>query len=206
MKIGILGAGNIGGNLGRRFCEVGHEVKFGVRDPAKVTDLVAACGARASAGTAADAAAFGDCVVVALPWKATLDVLASAGDLRGKVLLDATNALTWDDGPMPALETSAAEVIAEKTGARVVKAFNTLGAEHILRPRLGELPCDLFLCTDDDEARRVASGLAEDIGFTVVDLGPLRYARTLEHIAIAWIDLAMKQGMGRNIAFKVLRG
>ena len=91
-------------------------------------------------------------------------------------------------------------------GARVVKAFNTLGAEHILNPVVGGQQADVFLCTDDDAARSVVGKLAEEIGFRAVDLGPLRNARLAEHVAIAWIHMAMKGGLGRNIAFKVVGG
>jgi 8-hydroxy-5-deazaflavin:NADPH oxidoreductase len=207
MKIGILGAGNIGGGLGRRWVAAGHQVRFGVRDPERAAALVVECGGGASAGSIAEAAAFGEVVVLAVPWAAALDAVAAAGDLSGKVLVDATNALRWDDGPMAALEgTSAAETIAAHTAASVVKAFNTLGAEHLATGQVGGVPADVFLCSDDPAAKLTVAGLAEQLGFTAVDLGPLRYARSAEQIAIAWIYLAMKGGLGRNVAFKVLRG
>lgn len=201
MRIGILGAGNIGGGLARRWAAAGHEVKVGVRDPAKVTDL-----AGVAVGTIAEAGAFAEVVVLAVPWAGALAAVAAAGDLAGKVLVDATNALKWDDGPVAALDTSAAEVIAASTSARVVKGFNTLGAEHLETGQVGGQPADVFLCGDDADAKRIVAGLAEQIGFTPLDLGPLRNARVAEHLAIAWIHLAMKGGLGRNIAFKVIRG
>lgn len=204
-KIGILGAGNIGGNLGRRWAAGGHDIAFGVRDPGKIAGLVEACGGKAKATSPREAAAFGDVLVVAVPWAAVHGLLDEIGDVSGKILIDATNALTWQDGPMAALSTSAAEEIAARTGARVVKAFNTLGAEHLENPVVAGQVADVFLCSDDAEAKGVAGSLAEELGFSVVDLGPLRYARTAEQIAIAWIYLAMKGGLGRNIAFKVLR-
>jgi len=207
MKIGILGAGNIGGNLGRRWAQGGHEVRFGVRAPNEITALLAECGPTASAGDMRSAAAFGDVVVIALPWAAVADVLAQLGDLRGKIVVDATNALTWQDGPVHAVDGSGAEIVAKLLpGARVVKAFNTLGAEHILHPVVGGLPADVFLCTDDADARATVAKLASEIGFRPLDLGPLRNARVAEHVAIAWIHLAMKAGLGRDIAFKVVGG
>lgn len=204
MKIGILGAGNIGGNLGRRWGAAGHDVRFGVRDASKVSELVGAIGDKASAGDVAGAVAFGDVVVLAVPGGAVDDAVAAAGDLKGKILIDATNVLKWDDGPMPAKLPSSAEALQEKTGARVIKAFNTLGAEHILEPVVGGLKADTFICGDDADARKTVKGLATEIGFNVVDMGPLRYAGVLEHIAVGWIYLAMKGGLGRGIAFKVV--
>ena len=207
MKIGILGAGNIGGNLGRRWAQGGHSIRFGVRKPDELAGLVQECGSQASAGDASTAAAFGDVVVVALPWGAVKDVLGSLGDLRGKIVVDATNPLKWSDGPVHAVATSGAEEIAALVpGAIVVKAFNTLGAEHILNPVVGGLPADVFLATDDAGARETVARLAAEIGFRPLDLGPLRNARVGEHLAVAWIHLAMKAGLGRNIALKVVGG
>jgi NADPH-dependent F420 reductase len=207
MKIGILGSGNIGGNLGRRWSEKGHTIQFGVRDPNAddVKKLLSACkGAQAVDVKAA--AQFGDVVVIALPWGAVADVLKSVGSLSGKTIVDATNALKWGpDGPEPAVDSSGAQKVQElATGAHVVKCFNTLGAEHILSPTVGGQPADAFLCGDDAGAKSTVKKLAEDIGFRALDLGPLKNARTVEHIAIAWIYLAMKGGLGRNVAFKVV--
>jgi 8-hydroxy-5-deazaflavin:NADPH oxidoreductase len=205
MKIGILGAGNIGGNLGRRWAKHGHTIRFGVRDSEGIKDLVAECGAGASAGDVRSAAQFADVILLSVPWMAVPAVLEGAGDLRGKILIDATNALKWGDVIEIAVDTSAAQTVAAMCpGAKVVKAFNTLGAEHILNPIVADLSADVFLCADDAEARETVKKLAEEVGFHVVDMGPLRNARVTEHIAIAWIYLAMKAGHGRNIAFKVL--
>lgn len=204
MKIGILGAGNIGGNLGRRFTASGHEVRFGVRDPSKLQTLLKECGPRASAADPAAAAAFGEVVVLAVPWAGAREMLASAGDLSGKVLIDTTNALRWEDGPVPALETSAAQLIAEQCpGAKVVKAWNTIGAEHILEPARAGVPANLFVCTDHGDARKIVNELGEQIGFVPLDLGPLRNARLAEHLALAWIHLAMRAEMGRDISLHV---
>src|SRR5829696_4416159 len=98
MKIGILGAGNIGGNLGRRWAQGGHAIKFGVRKPDELAALVQECGAQASAGDPKQAVEFGDVVVLALPWGAVAEVLGSVGDMRGKIVVDATNPLKWSDG------------------------------------------------------------------------------------------------------------
>jgi NADPH-dependent F420 reductase len=207
MNIGILGAGNIGGNLARRWSEKGHAIKLGVRDANAddVKALIARCKG-ASAGDVKAAAAFGEVVVIALPWNAVASVLGAIGDLKGKIVVDATNALRFGpEGPEALFETSGAQKVAELApGAHVVKAFNTLGAEHILNAVVGGQACDAFVCGDDAGAKAKVKTLAEEIGFRALDMGGLRNARTVEQIAIAWIYLAMKAGLGRNIAFKVL--
>jgi 8-hydroxy-5-deazaflavin:NADPH oxidoreductase len=192
MKIAIIGAGNVGGSLGQALSAHGHEVRFGVRDPGKIAALVEQCGSRAAAADPAAAVAFGEVVIVALPWRATLDALAALPGLEGKILIDATNPIAW------------AQRIAAQTGARVVKLFSTHGAEINLAPRIGDVQLDTYLCGDDAEAKRVAARLAEDIGFRAVDTGPLRNAASLEHLAILWVHLAMKGGQGRQVAFKLL--
>lgn len=106
---------------------------------------------------------------------------------------------------MPAVDTSAAQKIAEQVpAAKVVKAWNTIGAEHILEPARAGAPANLFVCTDDAKAREVVSGLGRQLGFVPVDLGPLRNARLAEHLALTWIHLAMKGGMGRDISIRVV--
>lgn len=208
MRIGILGAGNIGGNLGRRWAAQGHTVRFGVRNAEEVAALVGECGHGASAGDPRSAAEHGEVIVIALPWPAVGAVLPTLGDLKGKIVVDATNALKWgSDGPEAAVDTSGAQKVAEMCpGAHVVKAFNTLGAEHIMNPTVHGMKADVFLCADDAGARDAVKKLAEEIGFEAVSLGPLKNARVAENIAIAWIYVAMKGGLGRNVAFKLLRG
>jgi NADPH-dependent F420 reductase len=208
MKIGIIGAGNIGGNFGRRWAEKGHEITFGVREPAKHKALVEACGGRAKTSDVRTAVQASDVVLLAVPWNAVAGVIKDAGSFAGKILIDATNALKWNDGPEPAVtDTSAAQKIAEMApGARIVKAFNTLGAEHVLAPTVGGLPADAYLCSDDGGARDTVKKLAEEIGLRAIDAGPLRNARLTEHFALLWIHLATKGGLGRNSAFKLLGG
>jgi hypothetical protein len=208
MKIGIIGAGNIGGGFGRLWARRGHAVRFGVRESGRkeAEALAAAAGGDAAATSVAEAARFGEVVMLAVPWQAVPEVLAEAGDLAGKVLIDCTNALKWDaQGPIWAVP-AAEEIARQRPGARVVKAFNTLGAEHLGRlGGEGSVKPDAFLCGDDEAARQVVRSLGEEIGFGVVDAGPLRNARVLEHLAVLWIHLAMKGGLGREIFFKVMR-
>jgi len=209
MKIGIIGAGNVGGNLGKLWAGKSHDVMFGVRDPqsAKIKALLVSIGLNARAGSVHEAASFAEVVVLTTPWPATQDAIQTAGDLTGKILVDCTNPLAPDlSGLSIGHTTSAAEELARwAPGARVVKAFNTIGAQRMLNPQFGSQAASLFICGDDEAAKSVVTKLTEETGFEVIDAGPLSNARLLEPLAMLWIYLAYKQGLGPNIAFKLLR-
>lgn len=209
MRIGIIGAGNVGGALGRRWALCGHEVLFGVResnDP-HVRELVARSGPSAQAGTIAEAASFGPVVVLATPWAAVESVLRAVGDLSGRTLLDCTNPLQPDlSGLTVGHTTSGAEQVARwARGARVVKVFNTTGFENLADARYPEGRAAMLFCADDSEAKITAAQLAGDLGFEPIDAGPLMQARLLEPFGLLWIALAYKQGLGRDFAFRVIR-
>jgi hypothetical protein len=190
MKIGIIGAGNIGGSLGKRWTTLGHEIVFGVRDASSPKTQ-----------KSLEAAAFGEIIVIALPWAAVREVLPALGDLRGKILIDATNRFSTEAGDSP----SAAEDIAKLAlGAHVVKCFNTMGWETLLNPVFGSERASAFLCGDDSTAKATVAALAEALGLRVVDVGPLAHARHVESIAYLWVSM-MRSGMGREMAFTLLR-
>jgi len=209
MRIGVIGAGNVGGALGCRWARSGHEVVFGVRDAAalEVRELVARIGPPTRAGTVAEAAAFGPVVVLAVPWNAAENVLRTAGDLAGKTLLDCTNPLTADSSALAVGHTtSGAEQIARwAPQAQVVKIFNTTGFDNMLEPGYAEGAATMFCCGDDAEPKAVATRLAAELGFDPVDAGPLSQARLLEPLGLLWISLAYRQRLGRNIAFRLVR-
>ncbi|MCI0577374.1 MAG: NAD(P)-binding domain-containing protein [Chloroflexi bacterium] len=207
MKIAIIGTGRVGQALGTGWARAGHQVIFGSRRPDsdEVQQIVAAAGPNASAAPVAEAAAAAGVVVLATPWAAVRDVIASAGDLAGKVVVDCTNPIKPGLELAVGLTTSGGEQVAGwAAGARVVKAFNTTGAENMANPDYGGRPATMFICGDDAGARATVASLASDLGFGVVDCGPLKLARTLEPLAILWIHLAAVQGLGRNIAFALL--
>jgi hypothetical protein len=144
-------------------------------------------------------------VVLATPWDAAQSSIAAAGDLTGKILLDATNPLQNMKLAL-GLTTSGAERVASwAVGAAVVKAFNSTGAGNMLNPDYAGQKPTMFICGDDAAAKQVVSGLAEEIGFEAVDAGALTLARYLEPLAGLWITLAYAQGLGPNSAFKLLR-
>lgn len=207
MKIAIIGAGNVGSSLGRAFAANDHQIRFGVRNPAKIAELVAGCGPTASASDIRSAVQFGEILILTVPWGAAKATLEAAGDLTGKILVDCVNPVAWDNGPTISREvvgSSAAQKIAEWSKARVVKAFSTHGAEFNLAPSIDGVPVDTYLCSDDEEAKVIVSALARDLGFSTVDAGPLRNAAFIEHMAALWVYLAVKTDLGRNFVFKTL--
>ena len=209
MKIGILGAGNVGGNLGTVWAAKGHDIVFGVRDPhsPKAQAALKKAGPHVRFGTLADAAQLGEVVVVATPWPATEGVLCACGPLTGKIVIDVTNPVHADlSGLMVGHTTSAAEQIAKWTsGARVVKAFNTVGAGNLLDVHFDGHVATMPICGDDPTAKEIVGQLVRDVGFEVIDAGPLRVARWLEPLAMLWIHLAVKEGLGPHIGLKLLR-
>jgi 8-hydroxy-5-deazaflavin:NADPH oxidoreductase len=209
MKIAILGAGNVGSALGRGWAAKGHAIFFGVRNPlsAEISALVKSLGGSARAGSVAEAAADAEIVVLATPWPATQDAVHAAGNLGGKIVIDCTNPLAPDlSGLTVGHDNSAGEEVARwAKGAHVVKAFNTTGAGNMSNAHYASDRPTMCICGDDAAAKSSVAALAEDLGFEAVDAGPLRTARLLEPFAMLWIDLAVKQGLGPNIAFKLLR-
>ena len=182
MRIGIIGAGRIGGNAARLLAAAGHEVKLSfARDPAKLEALASEIGERASTGSPAEAARFGEVVVLSVPWGTIDDALAQAGALEGRIVIDTTN--QFGPGPMPAENQTAAQFnSARMPGARYTKSFNTLtsGFQAAAAGRTGPERVVLFLCGDDAEAKREVAGLIEDAGFTPVDVGGTADAAVME--------------------------
>jgi predicted dinucleotide-binding enzyme len=203
MKIGVIGAGTVGGSMGRALRRVGHEVMFSSRDPQSEKMRVLAQEMVAAVGSVADTVAYGDVLFMALSWDAIPNAIPAGGDWRGKILIDATNRFGPGLSLLPG--ESAGEELARITGARVVKAFNTIGAEHYLDPRLGGETASMLYAGDDPEAKRVTAALAAELGFAPVDAGPLSAAAYLESLAALWVHLAMRTPLGRGFAFRVIR-
>jgi predicted dinucleotide-binding enzyme len=200
MRIGIVGAGNVGRALGKRWAIKGHDVVYGVRDPLKSTDL-------APCLSVTDAVANAEVVVLAVMFHAIEAALRDCGDLSGKILLDPTNPLAMDDGGLKlaiGFETSSAEFIAARTQARVVKALNQVGAGVLGDASSYAAKPIQFVAGDDAAAKRTVTDLVEDLGFEALDAGPLKAARLLEPMAMIWIDQAMRNGMASDRAWALL--
>jgi 8-hydroxy-5-deazaflavin:NADPH oxidoreductase len=212
MKLAIIGAGNVGGALGTAWAQKGdHDIFFGVREPKaeKTQSLLRAIGGKARAGTVAEAADFADIIVLSTPWPVTEAAIRSMGSLKGKVLLDSTNPLTRGvDGI--GLEIGHSISGGEKVqgwaaGASVFKTLNTTGFGNMANPVFNGVKSVMFVAGDDATNKPRVIDLVGQLGFDVVDAGPLRNARLLEAHAMLWIDLALTRGQGRDWAFSIVR-
>jgi 8-hydroxy-5-deazaflavin:NADPH oxidoreductase len=181
MKIGIIGAGNVGTAAAEQFVKAGHEVALSnSRGPATLGDLVARLGAHAHAMTIEEAAQFGDIVLIAVPFGKSRALPAAW--FAGKIVIDANNYFPDRDGKVVELDngtmTSSELTQQHLPGARIVKAFNTIWSEHLRTQGNAALPSAerraIFVAGDDAEAKQIVSDLIEQIGFAAVDMGSLR--------------------------------
>jgi len=210
MKIGILGAGNIGGGLARAWAAAGHQLMVsGSRDPAKLAAVAAKAGHGTQTGSLEEAAAFGEVVVLALLWPqvpAALTALAPL--LQGKVLIDASNPLTPDFVQLAIGHTdSGGETVARMLpGVRVVKAYNSVGANIIgsADKRFGGVAPTLFFCGDDPAAKQLVAALISDSGFEPVDVGGITTSRFLEPLEQLWVEI-LKSGIQQEFILSLLR-
>jgi 8-hydroxy-5-deazaflavin:NADPH oxidoreductase len=205
MRIAIVGAGNVGQALGKRWRKAGREVSYALR--AATPNKVAALSVDGSRVVAMDRAAdAGDLLLLAVPWPAVHEAISSLGSLAGKILIDATNPLTTKLELAVGFDDSAGETVARLApGARVVKAFNTTGAENMANAGAFAVKPMMPVAGDDAAAKAAVCKLAEELGFEAIDAGPLAMSRHLEPMAMLWIKLAYAQGFGRDFAFALAR-
>ena len=214
MRLAILGTGDVGRTLGTGFAKLGHDVMMGSRDAgnAKALEWAMKTGARASVGTFADAARFGELAVLATLWSGTANAISLAGpdNLAGKVLIDATNPLDFQEGMPPRLalghtDSGGEQVQRWAPAARVVKAFNTVGHTSMVNPRYPGGPPDMFIAGDDLDAKRTVTEICTAFGWPgTIDIGGIEGARDLEPLCMLWV----KYGLLTNTwdhAFKLLR-
>jgi predicted dinucleotide-binding enzyme len=187
LRIAVIGAGNIGRTLRTRWAAAGHQVVYGVRRPGEP-------------GTApvADAVAGAEVVVLAVPGAAAKQVVASLGsDLAGKVVVDATNDVQGS-GKLHALDELA-------DGAHPVRAFNTLGWENFADPVVGGVQADLLYAAEEGVAKDTAETLIRDVGLEPVWVGGVEAFDVVDSVTRLWFTLALQRGLGRRLAFKVVR-
>jgi len=193
MRIGIFGRGHVGAALGHALAKAGHAVRYGVRHPLEEDE--------SGLFPLAEVGRWAEVLILGVPYGAVQEVLHAAGDLDRKIIIDPTNA------PKPPTdERSSSQIIAGFVPtARLVRAFNTVPAEVMINPRFEKGRASTFVCADDALARTTVVSLARDIGFDAVDAGPLKSACSIDRLLSVWRVLAFDAGLGRNVAFELLR-
>lgn len=208
MKIGIIGAGNMGTGLGKYWVRNNHELMFSYsRDANKLREAADSVGKNTRTGSPAEAAAFGDVVLLATPYGVAADALRAAGSLDGKILFSCVNALKPDySGMAVGTTTSGAEELAKLVPkARFVDALPSFAEMlHSGSTKFGNDISSIFYCGDDAQAKGVVAGLLRETGVEPVDVGPLRNARYLEPAMMLLVQMSYQLGMGM-LGFKLLR-
>jgi 8-hydroxy-5-deazaflavin:NADPH oxidoreductase len=211
MKIGVIGSGMVGQVLADGFLKHGHEVMRGSRDPKKLAEWTGKAGAKAKAGSVAEAAKYGDVVVLAVKGTGAEEAVSLCGDaLAGKTVIDATNPIADappDNGVIRFFtgpNDSLMERLQKKAPkAHFVKAFSSVGNTLMIDPDLGSRP-SMFICGDDAAAKKEVTGILDAFGWDTEDMGSAAAARAIEPLCILWCI----PGFLRNDwthAFKVLR-
>lgn len=209
MKISIIGAGNVGAAMARLLVSRGHHVTLSAssRTSARLAEAASASGA--AVADVVEAAQIGEVIVIAIPFSAVDAALrAEVSDaLVGKVVIDATNPLATDYMSLTIGHTTSAgeEVARRLPGAFVVKAFNTVFADALATPQLGGVTQIVPLAGDDEAAKATVAGLVAELGFDVVDTGPLTNARYLEPAVELLIQLGFAKGLGTQIGLALAR-
>lgn len=202
MDIAIIGSGNVGGALATQWSKAGHNIHIGVQDQENFKGKDLLSNQNTDVSSIADAVAKSTVVLIATPPTAVFDIIDQMGDVTNKSIIDATNSIGKSPVPYP----TAFHCLVDKTPAKVVKCFNTTGYENMLNPVYNDVAIDMFMAGDDADAKATALQLALDAGFaTCIDFGKSDKVELLEKFALSWINLAIMQGHGRNMAFKVVR-
>jgi predicted dinucleotide-binding enzyme len=200
MQVAIVGSGNVGQALAGALQRAGHRIIFGVRKPEA---------GRADQKSIAEATKQADVTILAVPFPAVGDVIAAASGFAGKVVIDATNPLGMVEGGLGltmGFTTSGVEQIAALAPeAHVFKAFNQTGFENMADTRPYASQPAMFVAGEDAGGKRTVMALVSDAGFEAVDVGGLRAARLLESLAMLWIELARKRGLGSDFVFSLQR-
>jgi predicted dinucleotide-binding enzyme len=213
VKIGILGSGVVGQVLGSGFIGHGYEVMVGTRSPDKLAEWKAKAGENGRVGSFAEAAAFGDILVLAAKGTAAKDTLGMAGaeNLGGKIIIDTTNPLAEappENGVLrffTSLDNSLMEQLqAAFPDARFVKAFNSVGNAVMVNPDFGGIKPTMFICGNDADAKREVSTVVDLFGFEVEDMGSVQAARAIEPLCILWCIPGFLRNQWTH-AFKLLK-
>lgn len=212
MRVAILGSGDVGKALATGFSRSGHDVTMGTRDPSKLAAF-ASQHKNVNVGSFADAAKFGELLVLAVKGSAAADVLRDADEdqIEGKVIIDTTNPIE-DAAPKNGVlnyftdddQSLMERLQREFSGARFVKAFSCVGSELMVSPKLAGGPPTMFICGDDADAKTLVSKILVEFGWDVEDMGSVVSARAIEPLAVLWCIPGFLRNDWRH-AFKMLR-
>lgn len=204
MNIAILGSGNVGSALAQGLIRSGHFVTFGVRDAGSAKSQKAQASLSVPMLAVGEACREAEVIIITTPPEAVKDLVTELGDVRKKIIIDATNSVRTRPEPYP---TAFHALKALTSSEAVVKCFNSTGFENMLNPDYpGFGGIDMFCAGNDKGAKAIATKLAKDIGFSECwDFGGDDKVELLEKLALSWINLAIMQGHGRGLAFKVIK-
>lgn len=204
MKIAIIGTGNVGGALATKWALAGHTILLGVKDTTSFKGEGLLNNPNTTVHPIKEAVKEAAVILIATPATAAVEVAQSLGDTSGKLIIDAMNIVM---GRGPAGFNSTADAILANTASReVIKCFNTTGFNNMENPVYGTERLDLFMAGDSAAAKQTVHQLALDAGFAeCYDAGGNELFQLMEQFAFFWINLAMRQGLGREIGFKLLK-
>lgn len=213
MKVGILGSGIVGQTLGTGFLKYGHQVKIGTGNSNKLNDWLKSAGSNASVGSFAEAASFGEIIVLAVKGTAALNVLEKAGSnyLAGKTIIDATNPI--EEVPpvngvlkfFTDLNSSLMEELQNKfSQANFVKAFSCVGNALMINPDFGGQRPTMFIAGNDDDSKNVVKKILDTFGWEVEDMGKAEAARAIEPLCMLWCIPGFLENRWMH-AFKLLK-
>ncbi|NUN10854.1 MAG: NAD(P)-binding domain-containing protein [Ignavibacteriaceae bacterium] len=211
MKIAIIGSGNVGAALANNWLKAGHNVIFGVRNPdSPKTRKALALIPNAVIQNINSAVSASEVIVIATPSDAALDLVPLLGNPSGKIIIDTTNSIMKRPEPYPTAYHALKDILKHE---EIVKCFNSTGFENMLNPiyKLSlpgnpEIGIDMFAAGNSRAAKEAASQLSKDCGFAeCFDFGGDDKVELLEKFALSWINLAIMQGHGRNLAFKLIK-
>lgn len=212
-KVGVFGTGQVGETLANGFIKHGYQVMRASRSPDKLADWKATVGAKGEVGTLAEAARFGDLLVLAVKGSGAEEALESAGleNLAGKVIVDTTNPIA--DAPpdnmvlrfFTDLDESLMERLQRKVPkARFVKAFSSVGSVMMVDPDFGGIKPSMFICGNDASAKGTVAEVLSQFGWETEDMGGVEAARAIEPLCILWCIRGFKEGQWMH-AFKLLK-
>jgi hypothetical protein len=202
MNIAIIGAGNIGGTLGKKWKVMGHEIIFGVRDTqsSKVLSALAAIGGNVQVGSIQEAIREGEVILLSTPWNAVASLAAdNAASMAGKIILDATN----NFGGL--IINNIGTLQASAPTARLYRAFNSLGWEVFANPQIDGVIADMFYCGPDGPSRQQVEALIAEIGVHPIYIGDNDRVQIVDNLGALWVTLVFRLGYERQLALKIIQ-